>query len=227
MNQPHDIQASWEANAANWIATIENNELESRRLVTNAAIVNTVLHHQPAKVLDLGCGEGWLSRELRKEGLEVWGADAVAALVEAAEKKDGHFYFHYSYQQIITGKHELPAPFDLVAINFSLLDKELTEALVYYLPKLLKPQGQLIIQTLHSYAVASVEEYTSGWKEGSWKGMSRDFVLPYQWYFRTMEDWISLFSNAGFAVSEIKEPIHPSTGKPLSFIFVLTANKPV
>lgn len=226
MTHSHDIRTSWEANAANWIATIENNELESRSLVTNAAIVDTILRYQPQKVLDLGCGEGWLSRELRKQGIEVWGSDAVAALVEAAEAKDGKFYFHYSYEQITAGQHQLPAPFNLAVINFALLDKEASEALIHYLPRLLTVRGHLVIQTLHSYAITSVEEYRSDWKAGSWNGMQRNFVLPYQWYFRTLEDWIRLFNEAGFSIEEISEPVHPDTGKPLSFIFVLTINNP-
>ena len=225
MNQSSDIRKSWEANAAAWIATIENNELESRQLATNAAIVDAVLKCKPNKVLDLGCGEGWLSRQLRKNGLEVWGTDAVPSLVEAAIAKDGNFYVPLSYEEIVAGQHNLPAPFDLAVFNFALLDKEAAEALIHYLPRLLRKQGYLVIQTLHSHAISSVEEYKSGWKEGSWNGLKRDFVLPYQWYFRTLEDWVILFNAAGFSIQAIKEPVHPATGKPLSHIFVLIVNK--
>jgi len=220
MSKSEIILKSWEGNAKAWIATIENNELESRKLVTNHAIVETVLAHLPSKVLDLGCGEGWLSRELRNHGIQVFGTDAIAALVESARKKDGDFYFQYGYEQIAAGHHELPFPFDLVVINFALIDKEATENLLHYLPSLLGPNGKLIIQTLHSFAIPP-EEYKTGWKEGSWNGMKREFVLPYQWYFRTLENWMHLFSTAGFRLADLKEPVHPESGKPLSLIFVL------
>jgi 2-polyprenyl-3-methyl-5-hydroxy-6-metoxy-1,4-benzoquinol methylase len=225
MTNATDIVSSWNANAGNWIATIENSELESRRLATNAAIVNTVLNCKRKKVLDLGCGEGWLSRELRKQGLDVWGTDAVSALVQHAVENDGPFYFNHSYEDIIASNHQLPAPFDLVVINFALLDKEVTEKLITSLPLLLTQNGLVIIQTLHALAVASSGEYKSGWKEGSWDGMKREFVQPYQWYFRTLEDWFQLFANAGLAIKAIKEPVHPATARPLSYIFVLNANK--
>jgi 2-polyprenyl-3-methyl-5-hydroxy-6-metoxy-1,4-benzoquinol methylase len=220
MSSANDILSSWEANAGNWIATIENNELESRRLVTNNAITQAVLALQPKTVLDLGCGEGWLSRELRKNRIEVYGTDAIAELVELARQKDGDFYYQYSYEQIAAGEHELPSPFDLIVINFALIDKEATENLLRYLPTLLSTNGHLVIQTLHSFTLPP-DDYKTGWKEGSWTGMKREFVLPYQWYFRTLQDWISLFSNAGFCLTDLKEPSHPETGKPLSFIFVL------
>ncbi|MGN6416883.1 MAG: methionine biosynthesis protein MetW [Pseudobacter sp.] len=80
MKQSDPIRASWEANAANWIETIANNEIESRVLVTNEAIVQAVLAVAPASVLDIGCGESWLTHLLRSKGIEAYGVDAVASL---------------------------------------------------------------------------------------------------------------------------------------------------
>ena len=221
MSRSNEILQSWEANAGAWMATIDNHELESRRLVTNDAIINTVLRRCPKKVLDLGCGEGWLSRELRKNGLQVWGSDAVQSFIDTAIERDGGFYFRYSYEEIIAGQHRLPVPFDVIVINFALLDKEVTEKLLQSLVLLLRKDGCTIIQTLHPFTIASAEEYRSGWKGGSWNGMNREFVLPYQWYFRTFEDWIKLFTRLGYVLEELKEPVHPQTGKPVSVIFVL------
>lgn len=190
-------------------------------MITNDAIINTVLRHSSKKVLDLGCGEGWLSRELRKKGLQVWGTDAIQSLVDTAIKKDGEFYFRYSYEELIAGQHKLPTPFDAIVINFALLDKEVTENLLGCLSSLLTNDGSVIIQTLHPFNIAATEEYKSGWKHGSWNGMKREFTHPYQWYFRTFEDWIKLFIQSGYVVEELNEPVHPQTGKPASVIFVL------
>jgi 2-polyprenyl-3-methyl-5-hydroxy-6-metoxy-1,4-benzoquinol methylase len=217
------ILSSWQANAQNWIATIDNNEVESRFLVTNDAIITTILNYQLQKILDLGCGEGWLSRSLRDKGIEAYGTDAIKELIETAIEKDTSFYFQYSYEEIITGKHQLPSDFDAAVINFALLDEETTEKLIHYLPFLLKENGLVFIQILHPLVIAYNDDYKSGWKNGSWTGMKRDFVQPYQWYFRTTEDWVKLFIQAGFDLKEIREPVHPSTGKPLSIIFVLRA----
>ena len=51
--------------------------------------------------------------------------------------------------------------------------------------------------------------------------MKRAFVQPYQWYFRTLEDWFRLFAEAKLAVKQVKEPVHPETKAPVSVIFVL------
>jgi 2-polyprenyl-3-methyl-5-hydroxy-6-metoxy-1,4-benzoquinol methylase len=110
MTGENDILESWEANAGNWIQTVTNQELESRRLVTDDAIVQAVMHYAPARILDLGCGEGWLSRALRRKGLEVWGTDGIAALVERAIAADGPFYYQYTYREIAKGPTCIACP---------------------------------------------------------------------------------------------------------------------
>jgi 2-polyprenyl-3-methyl-5-hydroxy-6-metoxy-1,4-benzoquinol methylase len=225
MNPSQKIIESWQANAEQWIATIDNEEIESRKLATNKAIVEAVCSHQFAKVIDIGCGEGWLTRTLRAKGLNIYGVDGIKELVDVAIQKDGPYYFHYTYQQIADYAATLPTPFDGALINFALIDKEDTERLIHSIPSLLNANGYLLIQTLHPLTVAMNDEYISGWKEGSWNGMKRDFVLPYQWYFRTLEDWITLFTEAGFVLEKMLEPLHPEIKKPLSVIFVLRLNK--
>jgi hypothetical protein len=62
--------------------------------------------------------------------------------------------------------------------------------------------------------------YVDGWREGSWSGFSSDFTDPPPWYFRTLESWVRLFSQNGLHLLELREPIHPTTGKPASALFI-------
>jgi len=221
MSLSQKIIESWQTNAEQWIATIDNAEIESRKLATNEAIIKTVTSLPVKKVLDVGCGEGWLTRTFRSKGIDAFGVDAIETLIDNAIQKDGSFYFNYDYKQIANSETDLPKPFDAAVINFALIDKEDSEQLITSLPGYLKENGYMIIQTLHPLTVAMSDNYISGWKDGSWNGMKREFVLPYQWYFRTMEDWITLFIEAGFMLEKLYEPLHPQTKKPLSVIFVL------
>ena len=55
---------SWHKNAAPWIVAIEEQQIESRRLVTDRSIVDAVISRNGKTVLDLGCGDlpyidGW------------------------------------------------------------------------------------------------------------------------------------------------------------------------
>lgn len=221
MSHSEKILNSWKANASNWIATIDNAEIESRKLVTNDAIVNAILEYQPKSILDIGCGEGWLSRTLRAKGIDSFGVDAIEELITEAINKDGAFYKTATFSQLANGEADIDKKFDAAVINFSLLDKNDTQALIKNLHRYLQTDGLVFIQTLYPPAFAANEDYVTGWKDGSWNGLKRNFEQPYQWYFRTLESWVQLFTEAGFTIKEIKEPLHPETKKPASVIFVL------
>lgn len=214
------ILDSWKINAENWILTLENNEIESRKLATNQAIINTILAQKPQRVIDIGCGEGWLMSQLAEQGVEIlFGIDAIPKLIDNAQEKSPNASFTAcTYQEI--AQVDLPkAYFDVAVCNFSLLGKESTEILVKFLPTLLTKNGKVIIQTLHPQMIG---QESSGWIEGSWKGMKREFSMPYDWYFRTLEDWLQLFKDAKLEVVDTIAPTHPQTQQPASIIFCLS-----
>ena len=59
-----------------------------------------------------------------------------------------------------------------------------------------------------------------GWREGSWAGFSSEFKDAPPWYFRTAAGWVALFADHGLRIVEMREPVHPETGKPVSLILV-------
>ena len=215
------ILNSWQANAERWVATVEGEELESRRLVTNQAIVDAILKYRPKTLLDVGCGEGWLSRALSEQGIRTLGVDGVPALIESARQKGSSEFEVATYQDLIQRKPLPLGLFESAAINFALLDQEQTDALLPALKHYLKKLGWLFIQTLHPHVHSDDQPYQSCWRSGSWDGLKQEFTQPYEWYFRTLEDWVQLFSQSGYLLKELREPVHLKTGKPASIIFVL------
>ena len=212
------ILASWSKNVAAWIGAVRQGRIESRKLVTDHAVVAAVLDAAPRSVLDLGCGEGWLVRRLAAQGIEAIGVDAIPALVEQARSAGGGDFRVASYADLAAGKLGLRV--DLAVCNFALLGRESVEDLLRALPALLKPGGRLIVQTLHPVSACGDLAYEDGWREGSWSGFGADFTDPAPWYFRTLESWVRLFQESGFGLREMREPLHPVTGKPASVIFI-------
>lgn len=220
MNKEQDIIQSWQANAGNWIRIIEDGGIQSRKLVTNKAIVDIVCGEKPVSVFDIGCGEGWLAKELGDRGINVSGADIIPELIDKAKEKAKGNFVVASYEDIAAFKTSLTGAFDIIVINFALIGKESAEQMLASLPRYLGPGGKLIIQTLHPIGRKKMDDYVSGWKNGSWDGLGHQFTQPYQWYFRTLEDWLTLLNNSGFGKIYFTEPVHPATREPLSVIFV-------
>lgn len=212
------ILESWEKNVSPWAKAIEEKEIESRRLVTDQALVDAVLSRNPNRVLDVGCGEGWLARQLSSSGLSVTGIDAISGLVNRAnECMVGDFHV-LEYESI--SSHTFDEMFDLAVCNFSLLGNESVEHLFSVIPAILNDGGHLIIQTIHPHIAGEGASYTDGWREGSWEGFSSEFVDPAPWYFRTLESWVALYVANGLRLQKVVEPVNPKTGKVASLLMI-------
>lgn len=211
------IIESWHRNARPWTVAVREGLIESRNKVTNQAIVDAISNRSPGSVLDIGCGEGWLVRELATRNIPAIGVDVVPALIEVAQSAGGDFRV-MSYEEIAAGK--LTIPVDMIVCNFSLLGRESVDDLVRVAPSMLNSQGALIVQTLHPHMACGDLPYQDGWREGSWSGFGDSFTDPAPWYFRTLETWKNLFVDNGFKLSEIREPWHPEIRQPASVIFI-------
>jgi 2-polyprenyl-3-methyl-5-hydroxy-6-metoxy-1,4-benzoquinol methylase len=213
-----EIAASWEENAGAWTAVVRAGAIPSRRAGTDAAILAAVRRSPGRRVLDVGCGEGWLVRALGERGVRSIGVDAVPALVERAREAGGGEFRVASYEEIAAGGLDVRA--DVVVANFALIGRESVEGLVRGVPRLLAPGGAFIVQTLHPLIATGDLPYADGWRAGSWAGFDASFSDPAPWYFRTMESWVRLLVESGFRLRELREPLHPATGRPASVVFV-------
>jgi 2-polyprenyl-3-methyl-5-hydroxy-6-metoxy-1,4-benzoquinol methylase len=209
---------SWFKNAAPWIVAIEERQIVSRNLITDRSIVDAVISHSGQTVLDLGCGEGWLTRALVAQGLNVLGTDIIPALIERARTRRSGQFELAAYADIAAGK--LATKFDVIVANFSLIGEESVASLFRSMPSLLKPGGAFIVQTLHPAISCGDLPYTDGWRASSWDGFSDEFTDPAPWYFRTLTTWVELYTNNGLSIVEIREPIYPQTGKPAAIILI-------
>lgn len=212
------ILQSWLANASPWITAIQEDQILSRIQVTNQAILEIVLGLSPRNALDIGCGEGWLTDAMEAHGIPTTGVDAIPALLDHARQHHKGRFIQLKYEQLNQLGPE--NRFDLAVCNFSLIGKESTEAVFSAARSLLHPGGYLVVQTLHPVEACGDQPYEDGWRAGSWDGFSPDFDQPAPWYFRTMENWQTLFQDHGFHLTQINEPTHPVTGKAVSVIFV-------
>lgn len=209
------IARSWIANAPAWTQAVRSGAIASRRAGTDAAIVDAVTACGARRVLDLGCGEGWLARALAARGIDVLGIDASAALVDAARAAGGARFDVAGYADIACGRFAAGA-FDAVVFNFALLGEDLAPALDAA-RACLADGGTLLVQTVHPWTACGANAYVDGWRSEDFASIGGGFVeMP--WYFRTVSSWFDALRAAGFAVDGLAEPHDRATGRPLSLL---------
>nr|WP_298143815.1 methyltransferase domain-containing protein [uncultured Pseudomonas sp.] len=219
------LKLSWQANADAWTAAVRERRIESRRLVTDAAIVQAVVALAPKRVLDIGCGEGWLCRGLAERGIEAVGVDASTPLIDRAQA-----FSHARTRYRVCGYAELASQaaqlgrFDVLVCNFALLEEPL-EPTLEALHGLLEPDGRLLIQTLHPWASGGDPGYRDGWRVESFAGFGDGFAQPMPWFFRTLESWLSLLRQTGWRLQWLQEPLHPQSEQPVSLLLLLSSER--
>jgi 2-polyprenyl-3-methyl-5-hydroxy-6-metoxy-1,4-benzoquinol methylase len=191
--------------------------IESRRLGTDAAIVQAVRALSPRRVLDVGCGEGWLVHALASEGVDALGVDASAPLLEAAREGPGRFLL-VRYDEIARESERLGGPFDAIVCSFSLLGEDLLPLLIALRGRL-EQDGRLFIQTLHPLNAGADVPYCDGWHLESFDAFGKAFPEPMPWYFRTVGSWWRLLAAAGYRVANLDEPQPEGASRPLSLLW--------
>ncbi len=218
MDKEDQIMDSWRVNSQHWVEVIDNEEIASRKLITNQAIIDAVLAHQPKRALDVGCGEGWLTRTLVKTGVEVLGVDGAEGLIASAKSKGIGEFKVLEYKQFTQENLESFGQFDTIIFNYALFGNEIVEKVLQSLQPNLTPDGRIIIQTIHPQhpLVADLDEPT--WLQENWAGLKRDFKNGYEWYFRPLDHWKNLFVKLNYQWKDKKDVLHPDQEEFISII---------
>ena len=219
MDFEQSIEDSWHANADAWTDLVRNQRIESRRVATDAAIVTAILQQSPRSMLDVGCGEGWLARQIAARGVDVTGFDVSPALVARAREHAGR-YLDLGYADFAHHPKSVGINFDVVVCNFSLLADDIAPVLRACRAVIAKT-GKLLIQTVHPFPDAAGGTYMDGWREETFASFDGDFA-PMPWYFRTISTWVANVGGSGFCITELREPLHPETERPLSLLMIAT-----
>lgn len=212
-----ELLHSWQHNAHAWIDAVRGGAIESRLKVTDQAILLAVLSRQPERVLDLGCGEGWLLRALAERGIDAVGVDGDLTLVEAARAAGAAQVHLASYAALAQAEVDVGRDYPLICANFALLHQDIIPLLAA-MNALLAPDGALVIQTLHPWTAAA-GNYQDGWRQETFAGFQGQWQ-PMPWYLRTLSSWVNALDMAGFRLVTLQEPQHPQSPLPQSLLLV-------
>ena len=100
------------------------------------------------RALEIGCGEGRVSRELKALGYDVTASDVVPAMLDAARHADS------AHRYELADAASLPfdaASFDLVMAYNVLMDLDDMQRALNEARRVLKPGGTLFISIVHPF----------------------------------------------------------------------------
>jgi 2-polyprenyl-3-methyl-5-hydroxy-6-metoxy-1,4-benzoquinol methylase len=213
MNRDDALIRSWDRNADNWTRVVRHGLIPSRRAGTDAAVLEVIADQAPKRLLDIGCGEGWLIRSaVTRTGCAAVGIDGAAALIEAAQAADpANIYHVLDYDGFAASA--IGTDFDVAVFNYSLFAEDIVPLLCAASSRL-APGGVIVVQTLHPG-----DGQENGWRTEDFTAFDGGDWAAMPWYYRTLASWRSALSDAGLEVRDIREPA-AEDGRILSLLMV-------
>ena len=204
----------WERQASNWAAWARTPGFDA--YWTYSPTFFELVPEPRGRTLEVGCGEGRVTRDLGKRGHDVTAVDSTAPLIALARDADP------------TGKYLrcdaaalpfAPNTFDLAVFYNSLMDIDDMESSVQEAARVLQPGGALCACVTHPMADAGQFESREGdapfvvkgaylgprrWFEGAEErgGLQMHFA---GWAY-SLEGYLGPLERAGFAIEAVREP---------------------
>jgi SAM-dependent methyltransferase len=140
-----DLRADWERNAAGFVAWVRKPNNDSYDRFHRDQFL-PLLPGPGRLTLDLGCGEGRLSRDLMARGYRMVGLDASPAMVEAAHATDPSIPLCRADAARIPFRD---ASVDLAIAFMSLQDVDDAASAIREAARVLEPGGRLCLAIVH------------------------------------------------------------------------------
>ena len=205
------LSAAWETHARAWIQWVRTPGHDSYDRYHRDQFLPLV----PApgrRTLDVGCGEGRLTRHLASLGHDIVGVDVSPTLVAAAREADPALEVHEA------DASKLPfedGAFDLVVSFMCLHDVDDLDAVVREIARVLEPGGRLCLAIVHPLNSAGrFEKHGRFVIRGSYLDsfryadrVERDgLTMTFESLHRPMAGYFEALAGAGFVVDALREP---------------------
>lgn len=128
----------------------EDGDLWHRSLI-DPVLIKLVRNVRDKDVLDLGCGNGYLSRRFSKEGARVTAIDSSDSMIERAKAHDPSNKLGITYA--VSNSNDLEflhdESFDIVFANMSLMDIDDVKGAIKEVARILRKSGRFVASLSH------------------------------------------------------------------------------
>ncbi len=212
-----ETRALWDRLAADWEIQVGDDGDSNRILNSDPVLWKLAGDVSGLKVLDAGCGTGYLTRKLHERGAKVVGIDFSEGMIEIARAKAGDLDFRVdSCSELATvGDGSM----DMVISNYVLMDTPDLEAAMTAFARVLRVGGGAVVIFSHPcFPQGSAADAPGGasvayrWDfpyfeqrkvvDPPWAHFTSEFI----WFHRPLSDYWKAFRAAGFDVVDLEEP---------------------
>ncbi len=197
------------------------------RTLIDPALLHLVGEVKGMRVLDLCCGNGYLSRRFARQGATAIGVDTNAPLIERANERETQEPLGIVYHVADAAHLDMleDNAFDIVVCNMALMDIENATGAIQEVARVLQQQGRFIASLSHpcfdkvntsGWAIEHMYPTITIWRKMShyreisvadlpWTRVPNQIVYthsyhrPLSWYFRTLRA-------SGLVVASLEEP---------------------
>jgi SAM-dependent methyltransferase len=204
----------WSRVAADWIAWARTPNHDAYWAYRSA--LSGFIGQGTGAAIDVGCGEGRVSRDLKACGYRVTAADPVAAFIAAARQARS------ADDYTVTVAAALPfadGTFDLAVAYNVLMDVDDVPAAVREMRRVLRSTGTLVVSIVHPFSDrggfagpgpdAPFILHRSYFSRDRFDGVEErnGLRMPFAGWSRPLEYYMATLADAGFAVTALREPV--------------------
>jgi SAM-dependent methyltransferase len=205
--------SGWEARAEQWLAWARTPGHDAYWSYRDAFFA--LLPEPGGPVLEVGCGEGRVLRDLKERGYDLTGLDASPSLLDAARGADPDGRY-------VLGRAEgLPfedGSFDLVVAYNVLMDVEDMPRAVAEIARVLRPGGRLCACVTHPlndmghFAEDGSFVIPGSYLEEGWISVNVErggLEMCFDGRTYPLESYARVLENAGMLIEALREPVAP------------------